>query len=97
MMSGDIELNPGPLTNVSNKVRASLPAYNIVENRLQQLGLRPLDVSGEGECFFRAISHQLYGDCNRNRLLCESCESCESCEFCESFTVSALSMLSTLC
>ena len=66
MMSGDIELNPGPLTNVSSKVRASLPAYNIVENKLEQLGLRPLDVGGEGDCFFRAISHQLYGDSNHH-------------------------------
>ena len=66
MMSGDIELNPGPSTNVSNKVRASLPAYNILENGLQQLGLRPLDVGGEDDCFFRAISHQLYGDCNHH-------------------------------
>ena len=66
MMSGDIELNSGPLTNVSSKVRASLPAYNIVENKLEQLGLRPLDVGGEGDCFFRAISHQLYGDSNHH-------------------------------
>ena len=43
-----------------------MPAYNIVENRLEQLGLRPLDVGGEGDCFFRAISHQLYGDCNHH-------------------------------
>ena len=30
--------------------------------RLRQLGLRPVDVGGEGDCFFRAVSHQLYGD-----------------------------------
>ncbi len=24
--------------------------------------LRPFDVSGDGDCFFRAVSHQLYGD-----------------------------------
>ena len=40
-----------------------MPVYNILESRLEQLGLRPLDVGGEGDCFFRAISHQLYGDC----------------------------------
>ena len=30
--------------------------------RLCQLGLRPLDVGGAGDCFFRAVSHQLYSD-----------------------------------
>ena len=29
--------------------------------RLARLGLRPLDVGGAGDCFFRAVSHQLYG------------------------------------
>ena len=28
--------------------------------------MRPLDVGGEGDCFFRAISHQLYGDSNHH-------------------------------
>lgn len=30
--------------------------------RLRWLGLRLLDVGGAGVCFFRAVSHQLYGD-----------------------------------
>ena len=30
--------------------------------RLRQLGLRPVDVGDGGDCFFRAVSHQLYGD-----------------------------------
>ena len=64
MMSGDIEQNPGPLNSITNT--ASLPVYNILESRLEQLGLRPLDVGGEGDCFFRVISHQLYGDCNHH-------------------------------
>ena len=58
MLSGDIELNPGPLN--------SIPVHNVLENRLQQLGLKPLDVGGEGDCFFKTISHQLYGDCNHH-------------------------------
>ena len=33
-----------------------------MEQRLQQFHLRPLEVGGEGDCFFRAVSHQLYGD-----------------------------------
>ena len=30
--------------------------------RLCQLGLRPVDVGDGGNCFFRAVSHQLYRD-----------------------------------
>ena len=35
-----------------------------VNLRLRQLGLRPVDVGGEGDYFSRAVSHQLYGDPN---------------------------------
>ena len=37
--------------------------------RLRQLGLRPVDVGGEGDCFFLAVSHQLYGDPNHHLLI----------------------------
>ena len=49
--SGDIELNPG---------RAN--AYMLLQSRLAQQGLSTLDVGGAGDCFFRAVSHQLYGE-----------------------------------
>ena len=40
MLSGDIELNPGP-------------SYNIMlEQRLRCFQLRPFDVGGDGDCFF---------------------------------------------
>ena len=66
MLSGDVELNRGALNSVGSQEEAPLAACNILKNRLQQLGLRPLDVGGEGDCFFKAISHQLYGDCNHH-------------------------------
>ena len=50
MLSGDIEINPGPSYNV------------LLEQRLRRFQLRPFDVGGDGDCFFRAVSHQLYGD-----------------------------------
>ena len=50
MLSGDIELNPGPSYNA------------MLEQRLRRFQLRPFDVGGDGDCFFRAVSHQLYGD-----------------------------------
>ncbi|XP_078355952.1 uncharacterized protein LOC144640747, partial [Oculina patagonica] len=47
----DIELNPGPAN-----------AYMLLQSRLAQQGLSTLDVGGAGDCFFRAVSHQLYGE-----------------------------------
>ena len=45
-------------------------AYNVytkvlvLTQRLSELGLRPLDVGGDGDCFFKAVSHQLFGTPN---------------------------------
>ena len=40
------------------------PAKSILELRLHRFGLKPLDVGGARDCFFRAVSHQLYGNPN---------------------------------
>ena len=58
---GDIELNPGPQQNVNTQTTLSLGSTILLNFRLRQLGLRPQDVGGAGDCFFRAVSHQLYG------------------------------------
>lgn len=44
-------MNPGPAN-----------AYMLLQSRLAQQGLSTLDVGGAGDCFFRAVSHQLYGE-----------------------------------
>ena len=62
LTSGDIELNPGPQQGVNNQTTLSVGSTMLLSFRLRQLGLRPLDVGGAGDCFFRAVSHQLYGD-----------------------------------
>ena len=49
--SGDIELNPGPVNG-----------YLLLQSRLAQRGLSILDGGGAGDCFFRAVSHLLYGE-----------------------------------
>lgn len=63
LTSGDIELNPGPQlhVNVNTETTVSVGSTILLNFRLHQLGLRPLDVGGAGDCFFRAVSHQLYG------------------------------------
>jgi len=59
MLSGDIELNPGPF--VQDNTVQPLP-YRTLKARLAEQGLKLLDVGGAGDCFFRAVSHQLYND-----------------------------------
>ena len=71
LLSGDIELNPGPVTN-TNKTSTSSRAIAsdsfdfVFNNRLLRHGLRPLDVGGGGDCFFKSVSRQLYGDSCHN-------------------------------
>ena len=62
LMSGDIELNQGPEQNFCDQTALWVSSTLLLNYRLRQLGLRPLDVGGTGDCFFRAVSHQLYGD-----------------------------------
>ena len=49
---GDIELNPGPV-NISS--------MSVLTTRLARIGRKPVNAIGDGNCFFRSVSHQLYG------------------------------------
>ena len=52
LTSGDIELN------LNGQTIVSVGSTMLLSMRLRQLGLRPADVGGEGDCFFfRAVSH----------------------------------------
>ena len=62
-----MELNPGPSTYEKNYVVR--PPISILELRLHQFGLKPLDVGGAGDCFFGAVSHQLYGNPNSHGII----------------------------
>ena len=37
-----------------------------MHSRLHELGLQAIDDGGAGDCFFRSLSHQLYGNNNYN-------------------------------
>ena len=53
LLSGDIEMNPGPVENVVSKSIDFSPQNNmLLATRLRRHGLRPLDVGGGGDCFF---------------------------------------------
>ena len=51
IVSGDVELNPGPV-NTSN--------MSVLTTRLARIGREPVNIVGDGNCLFRSVSHQLY-------------------------------------
>ena len=44
--------------------------WNCLSQRLAQIGLIPHDVGGSGDCFFKSVSHQLYGNTDRHVEIC---------------------------
>jgi len=61
-----VESNPGPANEYCKSVPFISPTNSVclLEFRLSQLGRAALDVGGGGDCFFRAVSHRLYGNPN---------------------------------
>ena len=55
LTSGDIELNRGPEQNLNSQTILSVGSTMLLNLRLRQLRLRPVDVAGEGDCFFPSI------------------------------------------
>ena len=51
-------LKGGMLCSDANK---HISAWQNLVHKLTLIGLRPLAVGGSGDCFFKAVSHQLYG------------------------------------
>lgn len=69
-LSGDVEKNPGP-SNYRNSNSKAVTRSDVVSNsvslletRLSDLNRSAHDVGGGGDRFFRAVSHQLYGNAN---------------------------------
>ncbi len=54
---GDVELNPGPV-NTSD--------MSVLTTRLALIGRKAVNIVGDGNCFFRSVSHQLYGTENHH-------------------------------
>ena len=52
LTSGDIKLNPGPEQNLNSQTILSGGSTMLLNLRLCQLGLRPVDVGDGGDCFF---------------------------------------------
>ena len=62
LLSGDVELNPGPVSIVQNEYMVPTDSMVLLQARLAEQGLRPLEVGSDGACFFRSVAHQLYND-----------------------------------
>ena len=48
--------------NLVNEKSACFSSLQILETRLLDYGLVPVEVGGQGNCFFHVISHQLFDD-----------------------------------
>ena len=61
----NIEENKGPVVDECDRInlRSSENAdpMSLLRNRLHQLGLEAVDCGGGGDCFFRSVSHQMFG------------------------------------
>jgi len=56
-------LNPGPVVTQRNNPNSLI---KLRQSRLAQYGLTILDLGGVGDCSFRVVSHQLYGEPSHN-------------------------------
>ena len=56
------------MQNHSSTMQLTSPisSENLMQSRLGELGLQSIDVGGAGDCFFRSVSHQLYGNSNHH-------------------------------
>ena len=67
-LSGDVAENPGPFNQCHDNVNAACSSranpVSLLESRLSEMGRSALDTGGGGKCFYRAVSHQLYGTPN---------------------------------
>ena len=48
------------------QLASSISSANLMQSRLDQLGLQSVDVGAAGDCFFRSVSHQFYGNSNHH-------------------------------
>lgn len=62
LLSGDLELNPGPkLKNLTHE-QSALSPLTILETKFLLYGLIRVEMGGQRNCFLHVISHQLFND-----------------------------------
>ena len=55
------DLPPAP-HSASARLMTAEETYVVVNRRLDELGYEPLDLGGEGDCFFRVLAHAIFGN-----------------------------------
>ena len=64
LISGDIESNPSPVAHGTSThtahTRLRNPSIALLQARLGQKGLKSLESTSDGSCFFSSVAHQLY-------------------------------------
>ena len=60
LTSGDIALNPCPEQNLNSQTILSVGLTMFLNLRLRQLGLRHVDIGGEGDCFSEQFSSVIW-------------------------------------
>ena len=63
LISGDMKSNPGPVAH-GTRTHAVLrnPSIALLQARFAQKGLKTLECTSDGSCFFSFVAHQLYND-----------------------------------
>ena len=65
-LSGDVEENPGPFTQINNDKNVpctkQVNSVSLLESRLSERGRISVNVFGDGNCLFCAVSCQLYNN-----------------------------------
>ena len=63
LLCGDVEQNPGLVVNFNSgrmiQSSRNVNSESLLRDRLPEVGLELLDCVGDGDCFFRNVSHQL--------------------------------------
>ena len=68
LISEDIESNPGPVAHGTSTHTCTAhtilrnPSIALLHARLAQKGLKSLESTSDGSCFFSSVAHQLYND-----------------------------------
>jgi len=52
------------------QLTSPISSGNLMQSRLGELDLQSIDVGGAGDCFFRSVSHQIYGNSNYHMHIC---------------------------
>ena len=60
-------------SSTAMQLTSPISSENLMQSRLGEHGLQSIDIGGAGDCFFRSVSHQLFGNSNHHMRNYTSC------------------------